>query len=134
MLCCSITFTYVDEIGPVLTGHTETEIPPEARVFLDHLQEKQPSLRKLIKRNMSFQHKQETLYTAGEEKYFKPSPQCSTTLGSTLSTSGAVFETVKGEDMFDYQLLLHGWDVLRTSIDQSRVVLAEQDRVEHLFT
>lgn len=33
-----------------------------------------------------------------------------------------------------YQLLLHGWDVLWTSIDQSRVVLAEQHRVEDLFT
>lgn len=33
-----------------------------------------------------------------------------------------------------YQLLLHWRDVLRTSIDHSRVVLAEQHRVEHLFT
>lgn len=30
-----------------------------------------------------------------------------------------------------YQLLLHRWDVFRTSIDQSGIVLAEQHRVEH---
>lgn len=33
-----------------------------------------------------------------------------------------------------YQLLLHRWDVFRASVDQSGVVLAEQHRVEHLFT
>lgn len=33
-----------------------------------------------------------------------------------------------------YQLLLQRWDVLRTSIDHSWVVLAEQHWVEHLFT
>lgn len=33
-----------------------------------------------------------------------------------------------------YQLLLHGWDVFRTSIDQSGIVLAEQHRVEHFST
>lgn len=35
--CC---FTYVYEVRPVLAGHAETEIPPEARVFLNHLQER----------------------------------------------------------------------------------------------
>lgn len=33
-----------------------------------------------------------------------------------------------------YQLLLHRWDVLRTSIDQSWVVLAEKHWEEDLFT
>lgn len=59
--------SYVDEVGPVLAGHAETEISPEPCVFLDH------------------------------------------------------------------QLLLHRWDVFRTSVDQSGVVLAEQHRVEYLF-
>lgn len=36
--CRSAIFTYVYEVRPVLAGHAETEIPPEARVFLDHLQ------------------------------------------------------------------------------------------------
>lgn len=36
--CCFVIFTDVDEVGPVLASHAETKIPPEARVFLDHLQ------------------------------------------------------------------------------------------------
>lgn len=36
--CC--VFTYVYEVRPVLAGHAETKVPPEARVFLDHLHRK----------------------------------------------------------------------------------------------
>lgn len=46
MLCrkcwCPVIFTYVYEVGPVLAGHAEAEIPPEPRVFLDYLQRKRP--------------------------------------------------------------------------------------------
>lgn len=38
-------FTYVYEVRPVLAGHAETEIPPEARVFLNHLQEREKECR-----------------------------------------------------------------------------------------
>lgn len=37
-----LTFTYVNEVRPVLAGHPETKVPPEACVFLDHLQESTP--------------------------------------------------------------------------------------------
>ena len=33
-----------------------------------------------------------------------------------------------------YQLLLHRWDVVGASVDKCGVVLAEEHRVEHLFT
>ena len=33
-----------------------------------------------------------------------------------------------------YQLLLHRWDVVRAAVDKCGVVLAEEHRVEHLFT
>lgn len=35
---CSEVLTYVYEVGPVLAGHAETKVPPEARVFFYHLQ------------------------------------------------------------------------------------------------
>lgn len=38
---CSVIVTYVDKVGPVLAGHTETKIPPEPCVFLDHLRRRE---------------------------------------------------------------------------------------------
>lgn len=55
--CCSVIFTDVYEVGPVLAGHAETEIPPEPRVFLDYLQRKRPeSLHTEIYQPNTLQH------------------------------------------------------------------------------
>ncbi len=31
------TFTYIDEIGSVLAGHSKAKVPPKASVFLNDL-------------------------------------------------------------------------------------------------
>lgn len=150
LLCCCVIFTNIDEVGSVLTGHTKTEIPPEPRVFLDHLRGKEVQVLQSLWRK-SAQHTYEVLQHESfcvlwictpsswrGEIFLNLLQQCSTTLSMRFSTSGLqTFQERKGRRKIwleCYQLLLHRWDVFKASIDQSGIVLAEQHWVEHLFT
>lgn len=54
--------------------------------------------------------------------------------GSSSKIFHSIFHKENKKRGDGYQLLLHGRDVLRAAIDQSGVVLAEQDGVEDLLT
>lgn len=142
-------FTYVDEVGSVLTGHAKANVPPEARVCLHHLWREEANTEKMIETAAG-----ETAAGATTSMETRSPLQLPSTLRQLergmfsghspkmwQRAENVVLQRSRGCNSNEserirwiYQLLLHRRDVLRTSIDQSRVVLAEQHREEDLFT
>lgn len=105
--CCSVIFTDVYEVGPVLAGHAETKIPPEPRVLLDHLQAKERQVPGSSTTGI-YQLNTQGDYSSRKEllcvwtpsiwsgKYLKTSQQRSTALSITVPTSGSLSVLKKG--------------------------------------
>lgn len=88
--CC---FTYVYEVRPVLAGHAETKIPPEACVFLNHLQEG-----KKKKENRALKSEARPTRLSGFV-------QRAAAGGSTATALGAEEYFPRREDGFDWRVL-----------------------------
>lgn len=133
-----------------MAGHAKAKVPPEARVCLHHLWgEEDQNVKDEIKTAAAVTAagaatSMETRFPLQLPSTFR---QLEREMFSGHSTEmwqraeNIVLQRSRGLNSNEterirwiYQLLLHRWDVLWTSIDQSRVVLAEQHRVEDLFT
>lgn len=128
-----------------MAGHAKAKVPPEARVCLHHLwgEEAQNDKDEIKTEAAAAAATAVGAATSMETRFPLQLPSTFRQLEREMWQRAENIVLLRSRGLnsneterirWIYQLLLHRWDVPCTSIDQSRVVLAEQHRVEDLFT